>query len=1039
MNDYENPQVIGINRLKSRAYYFPYGNIESALTYNRDNSDRYYSLNGVWDILYFDSPELIDDYVMEEVTCDCEDHEHAEWEKINVPSVVERQDSGYLPQYTNVIYPFPVDPPYVPSSNPTYLYRRFFTVPDHWTGGNVLLRFEGVDSAFYVYVNDMEVGFSKGSRCPHEFDITDYLVEGENTLIVKVIKWSDGTYLEDQDMWWESGIFRDVYLTVRPETYIYDTKIDTILDENYENATLKLNFDVNNFDGQSINIKLFDSDEEIIKDVNTSDAEISISVNNPVKWSAENPYLYNLVVSLIEDNEVIEVIPFKVGFRSIELKKYNESLEHTNILVNGKPIIFKGVNRHEHDPKTGRTLTRETMLKDILIMKNLNINAVRTSHYCDDPIWYDLCDEYGLYVIDECDLETHGLGIAIGGSIASAPQVDNEFKKELNLSDNKEWEKVYVDRMERMVERDKNRACVIIWSLGNESQFGRNHKAMFKKAKEICPKPIHYEGDYHCTLGDLYSLMYPTHDIVEKIGQGNLDSLPKNYWPPKPKQKWESMPFIMCEYIHAMGNGPGSVEEYVELFYKYPRLQGGFVWEWLDHGMEEYTEDGELYYAYGGDFDENVHDGNFVADGLLFPDRTPSPGAYNYKKAIEPVKITLIDKKENNLTLNIENRYDFSDLSHLIFSYEIEEEGKVIKSGVIPTPEISARESKEINFELPKFKVKEKNNYFIKFNFALKETTNWAKMGTIIAWEQFSISEVLSSVFDVCLGEIDLCEDEELISIVGNDFSFEFSKYEGALTNWNYKGQDMIIAPLKMNFWRAKIDNDCPAWLPFELKDKFKMDIMQHRVISIEPSYEEDFIKVAIKSRVACPTIAFGFTVDYTYLINGRGEFELTVSGEPWGVNYPDHILRVGFNTILPVNMENTTWFGRGEETYIDTKNYSPISLYKGTVDDFYTPYVMPQEHGARSDVKWAKIYDEFGKGFMIEGEEPVLYSISRFTTENLTEAKHTYDLEPIDGIVLNIDMAQNGIGSGSCGPKNLDKYELKPEAFEFGVIFRPL
>ena len=556
--DYQNPGVVGINRLPSRAYYYPYGNLSDALSYRRHNSDRYYSLNGVWDILYFDSPDLIDDEVMEEITCDCGDHDPVEWEKINVPSVVEREDSGYLPQYTNIQYPFPLDPPYVPNNNPTYLYRKFFTLPDHWNGSKIFLRFEGVDNAFYLYVNDMEAGFSKGSRCPAEFDITDYLVEGENTLYVKVLKWSDASYLEDQDMWWESGIFRDVYLLARPESFIYDTKIDTVLDKNYKNATLNLDFNVvNPQKTHRICVSIFDQDGFIVKskDIKADKKSMSIPVTNPVKWNAENPYLYTFVVSLEdENNDILETIPFKVGFRQIELRKIDKSYEHTSILVNGVPVIFKGVNRHEHHPQTGRALTEEIMLEDVLLMKNLNINAVRTSHYCDDPRWYDLCDQYGLYVIDECDLETHGIGLALSG-IPSAPAT-NEAEKDIILSDNPKWKKAYVDRMERMVERDKNRTCVIIWSLGNESQYGRNHKAMYKRAKEICPKPIHYEGDYQCELGDLYSLMYPAHNVVEMIGAGNY-VLDDDYWPCVPKKgDYKKMPFIMCEYIHAMGNGP---------------------------------------------------------------------------------------------------------------------------------------------------------------------------------------------------------------------------------------------------------------------------------------------------------------------------------------------------------------------------------------------------------------------------------------------------------------------------------------------------
>ncbi|MBQ0105112.1 MAG: DUF4981 domain-containing protein, partial [Armatimonadetes bacterium] len=532
------------------------------------------------------------------------------------------------------------------------------------------------------------------------------------------------------------------------------------------------------------------------------------------------------------------------------------------------------------------------------------------------------------------------------------------------------------------------------------------------------------------------------HQDVENVGKGVYDfwSPEGVVWVPEGDVRFRECPYVMCEFVHAMGNGPGAIEEYTELFYKYPRLQGGFVWEWLDHGMEEYTEDGELYYAYGGDFGEKVHDGNFIADGLIFPDRTPSPGAYAYKKAIEPVKITLKEAKEGMLCLNIENRYDFSDLSGLLFSYAIEEEGKVIKSGILPTPEIKARETGEYDFALPKFKIKSDKNYYAKFSFSLAEDTAWAKFGTEIAWEQFSISEALPYVFDAYVGDIEVLEDEEFIHVIGGDFALEFSRYEGALTGWNYKGKDMIIAPLRMNFWRAKIDNDCAGWFHYALKEEYKMDIMQHRVKSCEASFEGDFIKVQIETKVASPVIAFGFDVKYVYLINAKGEMEVTFSGVPWGANIPEHITRVGFNTQLAEGMEYAKWFGRGPyESYADSKNFCPISLYRGDLTDFYTPYVFPQEHGARSDTKWAEITDIHGKGLRIEAEDKIMFSISPFTAEKLDKAQHPYDLVPEEGVVLNVDMAQHGLGTGSCGPCTLPKYTLKAEAFEFAVIMRPI
>ena len=484
----------------------------------------------------------------------------------------------------------------------------------------------------------------------------------------------------------------------------------------------------------------------------------------------------------------------------------------------------------------------------------------------------------------------------------------------------------------------------------------------------------------------------------------------------------------------------------MELFYKYPRLQGGFVWEWLDHGFEEYTEDGELYYAYGGDFGEDVHDKNFVADGLIFPDRQPSPGAYNYKKAIEPVKITSDFVNETDLTiekikLSIENRYDFSDLSHLVFSYIIEEEGEIIKSQVLPTPKIGAREIKEIEVALPKIIMKPTKNYYIKFKFALKEDNNWGCQGQEIAWEQFCLKEAVPAIFNAYQGDVDVVEDEEFIAVVGSDFGLTFSKYEGALTNWNYKGKDMIISPVKLDFWRAPIDNE-NSFAPKSqiMRSDFYMDRMQHVVKSCEASFEGDFIKVEIATKIAAPVKSFGYDVTYTYMINSKGEFELTCKGEPWGLNDPKEVLRIGFNTQVPFEMDTAKWFGRGPaENYIDSKAFCPVGVYRANVDDFYTPYVMPQEHGSRSDVKWVEIYDIHRQGFRIEAEDKIQFSLSHFTTETVDKAMHPYDLELEENNVLYVDMIQRGLGSGSCGPDVLDEYKVEFKPFEFGVIFRGL
>ncbi|MBQ0105484.1 MAG: beta-galactosidase subunit alpha, partial [Armatimonadetes bacterium] len=624
-----------------------------------------------WKYDYLESPCLFD---IENYDCeDCFEKD------INIPVSAELVCPEADPSYENVSLPIINEAPNVPKLNPTFVFARSFAVED--VSLRTYLRFEGAGSAFYVYVNGECAGFSKGSRLPAEFDITDFVEEGDNYLVVQTIKWSDGTYLESQDMWFTSGIERDVFLIQRPENHIKDVYIQTLPDETYTDWKFSLDLWC---DTPYYIIRLFDRNGNEIIEESFEKNHFEKIIKNPHLWSGEDPYLYNLYITLYdEENYVLETLRFNVGFRSVEIKNYNENWENDSILINGKPVIFKGVNRHEHDPKTGRYMSYEDMKKDILLMKKMNINAVRTSHYPSDPKFYDLCDEYGIYVMDECDLEAHCLGNWIND--------DDEGYISLKAANEPEWEKQFTDRMERTVMRDRNRACVVMWSLGNESSFGRNHCAMAELSHSLDSRPVHYEGDRKCVCADVFSHMYPSYGLLEAIGKGeDSDTIKEKYVNDDDWQMvfpgYEKYPYIMCEYAHAMGNGPGGLEEYVEMFYKYPRIQGGFVWEWKDHGIEKTDEKGNKYYAYGGDFGEIIHDRNFCCDGLLFPDRTPSGGAASLKKAYEPVKVTFSEdemiKKDNDwytvIKAEIENRYDFSDLSHLMAIWSVTDEGKTV-------------------------------------------------------------------------------------------------------------------------------------------------------------------------------------------------------------------------------------------------------------------------------------------------------------------------------------------------------------------------
>ncbi len=1023
LNDWENHRITGKNRLKARAYFFPYPDEGSALTYERQNSPWFMLLNGVWKFRYDSSPyEAPADFFKEEF--DVED-----WDDLHVPSNWQLHGYGY-PHYTNVMYPFPVDPPRVPSENPTGSYRREFYIPEDWIGRKTILRFEGVDSAFHVWVNGQEVGYSKVSRMPSEFDITEFIRPGKNIIAVRVYQWSDGSYLEDQDMWWLSGIFRDVYLLSRPKVSIFDFFARTKLDEQYKDGVLTVettiyNGSQNAIEGYHLEAKLLDSSKsDVLGTVETSisceangetDVKLEIEVENPEKWSAESPYLYNLLLTL-KDNEgnILEVVPQRVGFRTIELKD-------GNFLVNGVAIMLKGVNRHDHHPELGRAVPLEYMKQDILLMKQYNINAVRTAHYPNDPRFLDLCDEYGLYVIDEADLETHGFTIV------------NNWNQ---LSDDPEWEDAYVDRMVRMVERDKNHPSVIMWSLGNESGFGRNHVAMAKWAKQRDPERlIHYEGETRvCFRGenggakvaDVYSTMYtPVEEMIEVGQRTDLDK-----------------PHIMCEYAHAMGNGPGGLKEYWEAFYKYKRLQGGFVWEWIDHGILKRTEDGKEYYAYGGDFNDYPNDGNFIIDGLIFPNRKPSPGLIEYKKIIEPVKVEAVDLEAGKI--RVINRYDFIDLSHLQLAWNVVADGKVLQSGTVTSEytDIPAGESKVITipYKLPSNPLPG-TDYWLNIRFILAYDHSWAKQGHEVAWAQFKLPVDSPAATPISISSMPPleCQDKgNMLEIIGSDFELCFDKISGTIKSWRYNGANLVTKGPKLNFWHAPTDNDMR--IVGEWK-RFGLDRLQHRIDRVEWELLDDnkVVAIKVKSRVAPPVLAWGFDAEYTYKVYGSGDVVLEVKGEPQGDELPEMLPRIGLQMEIPGNLDKVTWYGRGPgESYPDSKEANPFGVYTAEVDDLYTPYVYPQENGNRMDNKWVALADIAGIGLLAVGMPKLDFSAHRFTTEDLANAKHTCDLVPRENITLNLDYKHNGLGTASCGPKQLPQYQLHPQKFTFAIRLKP-
>lgn len=897
------------------------------------------------------------------------------WAPLTVPSHWQLHGYG-KPAYTNVRYPFPVDPPHVPHENPTGEYRQTFRVPEAWTENNrLILRFDGVDSFFTVWLNGTELGSACGSRLPSEFDVTGKVrPDVDNHLAVRVHQWSAGSYLEDQDMWWLSGIFRDVTLVVRPETSMTDLTVHADYDDG--SGVLRVEADV---------------DARVVVPELGIDAvtALDIAVDNVEPWSPDEPRLY--------DGEVItdaERVAVRIGFRRVEISD-------GVLKVNGRRILFRGVNRHEFHPDRGRALTRQDMLDDVLLMKQNNINAVRTSHYPPHPHFLDLCDEYGLYVIDECDLETHG------------------FVREGwhgNPSDDPKWRDALLDRMQRMVERDKNHPSIIMWSLGNESGSGANLQAMYEWAKQRDPsRPVHYEGTHGTASTDVYSRMYLTHADVDTIGRRQEERLDD----PQADDARRAMPFILCEYAHAMGNGPGGLRTYQELFEEHDRCQGGFVWEWIDHGIRKRDAAGREFFAYGGDFDEPMHDGNFVADGLVFPDRTPSPGLVEYKKVIEPLQISG-DYEEGKLS--VMNLHDFADTSAYTFEWIVEEEGTHVASGVLPVPVIPAGEGAEGPFpNVPSTT----GEAWLTIRAVLAKDAPWADAGHEIAWGQMQMTKAQAQERRPAPGAAAIDPP-----IVG-DGRFDSN---GTL---RWLG-DLAMTGLRLDVWRAPTDNDEPvidSATPSVSWRKYGFDRMMQRTESV--SVEGDAL--VVKARVAPAGVAFGLRTTYRWTSLGKDAVRLEVNVAPEG-QWPDVPLpRLGVRFDVPPFLDRVAWFGHGPgEAYPDTRDAARVGRFDLSVEEMQTPYVRPQENGHRIGVRKALLHAADGSGLAIEGEPDFGLTVRRWTSEDLDAARHTSDLRTRDRVYVNLDMAQHGIGSASCGPvQPLPEHQLKVRPAQFAIVFR--
>lgn len=1008
--DWENPAVFRVNNEPAHATLQSFTNEASALSFDKTVSSRFKSLNGIWKFKWvknlgeipegFYAPAFADD----------------SWDNIEVPGNWQLQGKYDPPVFTNIVHPFKADPPRVPKDyNPTGLYRTSFSIPENWLNEPVFLQFGGVQSAGIVYVNGQKVGYNEDAMTPAEYNITKYIIPGKNSLSVQVINWSDGSYIEDQDFWRLGGIFRDVYLYSTPELHIRDFQVITDLDNQYADAMLKLSVKLHNYAliksaPSSVKVRLTDAQKNVIFTDNLickaissgKDAVFTMEkkVINPLKWTAETPNLYSITLELLDQNgKTLEVIAQKIGFREVEIK-------NGQFLVNGQAIDIKGVNRHEFDMRKGRVISRELMIEDIVLMKQHNINAVRTCHYPNAPEWYALCDEYGLYVWDEANIESHELWA----------------NKKIYLSEDPQWKAAWVDRGVSMAERDKNHPSIICWSMGNETGWGANFDAMYKAIKTIDPtRPIHYESKipaYADVLSryDIISTMYPSTDNILYLM--NLDP---------------TRPVIICEYGHSMGNSLGNFREYWDLFYKYPRLQGGFTWDWVDQGLRTKDEQGKEYWNH-----VNYIDGANACDGLVNPDRTPQPEMNEAKKVMQNIQVREIDMLRG--FFGIYNRNFFTDLSDVSLNWEIVCDGIAVLAGNINELSIAPQDSELVQLPLNLVEYKRGSTYFLNFSFQLKQSKPWAPRGFEIAKEQlrfpFSKEKNVSNI-SLSTEKIAL-ELKDNIVVSSKYFNAEISKKTGFLMSFQYMGSSLLTNPLIPCFWRVPTDNDegggdgsyAARWRKAGL-DTYLVMVKEIRQVPVDSG----LIAVKVVSVLKFNAGLMELTTQYTF--NGTGEASVEYDVKLLDEFPP--LARVGVQFAMPVSYNQINWFGRGPfESYSDRKESAFFGLYAGKVADQYFPYIMPQENGNKTDVSWLKL-SGLNRGLEIQSHSVMNINVQDYSQKALNSAKPNHELVRGDKTYVHIDYQQMGLGGDdSWSPRVHPQYLLNSEQYHFGFTLKP-
>ncbi len=971
--EWENPAIIAQNKAPAHASLIAYRNRSSALTGERSESSFFRTLNGRWKFHWVDSPSARTATFYEQ------NFSVDGWDEITVPGCWQMQGYG-KPIYTNVKEPWSrhqANPPFIPHDyNPVGSYRKTFNLPKAWNDREIFITFDGVKSAFHLWINGKKVGYSQGSMIPAEFNITDYLQQGKNMVAVEVYRWSDGSYLEDQDMWRFSGIYRDVYLHSTPKVHMQDFYVRTDLDEEYKDGNLQVSVDLANYgvsakNGLQVGMSLYDdennemftgsvSDTVLVKPGIEQTVEIQQKVENPEKWSAEQPHLYTLLLSLKDgEGNVLEWESERIGFREIEI-------QDGQLLVNGKPVMLNGMNRHDHSPTGGRHVTIEEMEQDVQLMKRFNINAVRTAHYPNHPKFYDLCDEYGLYVFDEANIESHAFW--------------SRFTRD-SL-----WKDAFMERGIRMVERDKNHPSIIAWSLGNEAGMGENHVSITRWIrKHESTRPIYYRnGETHWSLDILGNPSYPSFEDIREVGERQL-----------------SRPLIVGEYAHAMGNAGSNLQEFWRLFRKYSNVQGGFIWDWIDQGLLKETEDGEPFYAYGGDYGYQPNDRNFCINGMVFPDRSVQPELYELKKCAQSIDIEAKNKKEG--ILKIVNHYNFTNLSRYQARWKLLENGRVIEDGIILALDVAPGESEEVTIPVERPEIKAGSEYYLEVSFVLPEDSRWAPKGHEVAWEQFQLPYEGPPQNSLDLNSLPRILITEMVNetiIKGSEFGLTVDKNEGTISSFRFDDRSLIEKGPRLDLFAPIIHN----WKTHRVREEWQeLDSLEYKERSVQVELlKPQLARVSIENFHVLPGSSEGFFSEVDYYIFGDGTIIMKHKVSPNG-EVPETVPKVGMEMQLPATFSRLSWYGMGpHESYPKRMSSTRLGIYSGRVEEQYVPFVLPQEQGNKCDTRWATLTRGDEKGLALVGLPSLNFSVHQH--DNLYEAQHPYELNETGTVILDMD-----------------------------------